>query len=154
SVPLFWSYGSANALPAVITHGATLVMQTHFDPAGALDLIERHKCTAIYTLPAMTNALIAHPSFDRRRTLSLRTGLTIGAPQDVITAAAQLGASEICNIYGSTENYGNCCVTPCCWPLERRAICQGTPLPGVQLRIRNVTTGGEARPGEIGEIEV
>ena len=66
SIPLFWSYGAVNALPAAITHGATLVMQGHFEAGGALDLIEREKCTAIYTLPAMTNALVAHPAFDRR----------------------------------------------------------------------------------------
>jgi fatty-acyl-CoA synthase len=154
SIPLFWSYGAVNALPAAITHGATLVMQDHFEPAGALDLIEREKCTAIYTLPAMTNALVAHPAFHRRRTASLRAGVTIGAPQDVMKAAEQLGASEICNIYGATENYGNCCVTPHDWSLDKRATCQGLPLPGVRLRIRDPATGRDAQPGEVGEIEV
>jgi len=154
SIPLFWSYGAVNALPATITHGATLVMQGHFEAEGALDLIEREKCTAIYTLPAMTNALVAHPAFHRRRTASLRAGVTIGAPQDVMKAAEQLGASEICNIYGGTENYGNCCVTPHDWPLDKRATCQGIPLPGVQLRIRDPATDRDVQPGEIGEIEV
>ena len=68
SIPLFWSYGVANALPATLTHGATLVLQSRFEPGGALDLIERHRCTAIYTLPAMTNALLAHPAFKPERT--------------------------------------------------------------------------------------
>ena len=155
SIPLFWSYGAVNALPAAITHGATLVMQGHFEAGGALDLIERQKCTAIYTLPAMTNALVAHPAFDRRRTASLRAGVTIGAPQDIMKAAEQLGASEICNIYGGTENYGNCCVTPHDWPLEqardvpghslaRRAAAHTRPRYGPRL----------SQPGEVGEIEV
>ena len=52
------------------------------------------------------------------------------------------------------SNDGNCCVTPHDWPLDKRAICQGIPLPGVQLRIRDPATGRDARPGEIGEIEV
>src|SRR5206468_440468 len=30
--PLFWSYGAANALPATLTHGATLVLQGRFEP--------------------------------------------------------------------------------------------------------------------------
>jgi fatty-acyl-CoA synthase len=102
----------------------------------------------------MTNALVGHPSFARRRTASLRTGVTIGAPQDILKAAEQLGASSICNIYGATENYGNCCVTPHEWLLEERAKCQGPPLPGVQLRIRDAATGCEVEPGEVGEIEV
>jgi fatty-acyl-CoA synthase len=154
AVPLFWSYGAVNALPATLTHGATLVLQGRFEPGEALDLIERHACTAIYTLPAMTNALLAHPAFAPRRTASLRTGVTIGAPQDVIKAARQLGAAEICNIYGSTETYGNCCVTPHHWPLEQRASCQGPPLPGVHLRIRDPETGRACKPGEVGQIEV
>jgi fatty-acyl-CoA synthase len=154
SIPLFWSYGAVNALPAAVTHGATLVMQGHFEAGGALDLIEQERCTAIYTLPAMTNALVAHPAFHRSRTASLRAGVTIGAPQDVMKAAQQLGASQICNIYGATENYGNCCVTPHHWPLEARATCQGIPLPGMQLRIRDPETGCDVQPGGIGEIEV
>jgi fatty-acyl-CoA synthase len=152
--PLFWSYGSANAMSATVTHGAALVLQGRFEPGEAIDLIEQHRCTALYTLPAITSAVVSHPSFRPERVRSLRTGLTIGAPQDVVTAAKVLGASEICNVYGQTESYGNCCVTPHDWPLERRAVCQGPPLPGVQVRIVDGETGAELPPGEEGMIEV
>jgi fatty-acyl-CoA synthase len=154
AIPLFWSYGAANALPAAMTHGAAMVLQGRFEPAEALELIERHRCTAIYTLPAMTNALVAHPAFAGARTASLRTGVTIGAPQDVRKAAEVLGAREICNIYGSTEVYGNCCVTPHDWPLEARATSQGPPLPGVRVRIRDAETGELLGPGTTGAVEV
>jgi fatty-acyl-CoA synthase len=154
SIPLFWSYGAINALPAALSHGATLVLQSHFEAGAALDLIETEKCTAIYTLPAITNALVAHPDFAPERTATLRTGVTIGAPQDIVKAANELGAASICNIYGGTENYGNCCVTPNDWPLERRASCQGAPLPGVTIRIRDPKTGVLLGAGSIGEIEV
>ena len=155
SIPLFWSYGAVNALPATITHGATLVMQGHFEAGGALDLIEREKCTAIYTLPAMTNALVAHPAFHRRRTASLRAGVTIGAPQDVMKAAEQLGASEICNIYGGTENYGNCCVTPHDWPLEQaREHARASPCRACNCAYVTQQRIASVQPGEIGEIEV
>jgi len=66
SVPLFWAYGAVNALPATLTHGAALVLQAAFEPRGALELIERHRCTAIYTLPNMSAALA------RRRGLRAR----------------------------------------------------------------------------------
>jgi fatty-acyl-CoA synthase len=154
SPPLFWSYGSANALPAILTHGATMVMQGRFEPGEALDLIERHRCTALYTLPAMTNALVAHAAFDRTRTQSLRTGLTLGTPQDLHIAAERLAAPNICNIYGATEVYGNCCVTPAEWPLEQRASCQGPPLPGVTIRIVDPGTRAPRPTGEAGEVEV
>lgn len=152
--PLFWSYGSANAMSATLTHGAALVLQGRFEPGDAIDLIERHHCTALYTLPAITSAIISHPAFRPERVRSLRTGLTIGAPQDVVAAATALGAAEICNVYGQTESYGNCCVTPHDWTLERRAACQGPPLPGVEIRIVDAESGAELPRGEEGMIEV
>jgi fatty-acyl-CoA synthase len=152
--PLFWSYGNANAMSATLTHGATLVLQGKFDAGEALGLIERHRCTALYTMPAITSALISHPAFRSERTRSLRTGLTIGAPADVFAAAQVLGAAEICNVYGQTESYGNCCVTWHHWPLERRAHCQGVPLPGVTIRIAHADTGETLPSGEPGLIEV
>ena len=152
--PLFWSYGSANAMSATLTHGGTLVLQSRFEAGEAIALIERHGCTALYTLPSITSAIISHPEFRTERVKTLRTGVTIGAPQDVITAATVLGASEICNVYGQTESYGNCCVTPHDWPLERRAYCQGPPLPGVQIRIVHPETNAGLPAGEHGLIEV
>jgi fatty-acyl-CoA synthase len=152
--PLFWSFGCANAMSAVLTHGGTLVLQARFEAGEAIALIERHGCTALYTLPSITASIVSHPTFRLDRVKTLRTGLTIGSPQDVITAATLLGAHEICNVYGQTESYGNCCVTPHDWPLEKRANCQGPPLPGVRIRIIHPETGATLPPGEIGLIEV
>jgi fatty-acyl-CoA synthase len=153
-VPLFWSYGAINALPAIFSHGACMVTQTQFQPAEAIELIEQHSCTAIYTLPAITNALLAAPEFAPGRTQSLRTGLTIGTPQDLRRAATDLGAGQICNIYGSTESYGNCAVTWHHWPLEQRALCQGPPLPGVELRTVDPQSRQVCPPDTIGELEL
>jgi fatty-acyl-CoA synthase len=152
--PLFWSFGCANAMSAVLTHGGTLVLQGRFEAGEAIALIERHACAALYTLPSITAAIVSHPGFSPARVRTLRTGLTIGAPQDVITAATVLGAREICNVYGQTESYGNCCVTPHDWPLEKRANCQGPPLPGVQIRIVHPETETVLPPGQDGLIEV
>jgi fatty-acyl-CoA synthase len=154
AAPLFWSYGAINAVPATLTHGACLVLQEGFEPEAALDLIERHRCTAIYTLPNMTSSLAGHPSFDPARTSSVRTGLTIGGAEDVRRAAEVIGAREICNIYGSTETYGNCAVTPADLPYETRMSSQGPPLPGFTLRIQDPGSGAELPAGEVGEILV
>lgn len=154
SAPLFWSYGSANALMATLTHEATLVLQAVFEPREALDLIETHGCTVAYTLPTMTTALTAHPSFSPARTASLRTGLTIGTSEDVRRAAEVLGIDEICNVYGSTETYGNCCVTSCDLPLEVRLQCQGPPLPGMRVRIVDSESGSDLPAGWSGDVLV
>ena len=152
--PLFWAYGAVNALPATLGHGATLVLQPRFEPGGWLDLIERERCTAIYTLPSMTGAALRHPEFRRERTRTLRTGLMIGSPEEVRIAAQELGVPQICNIYGATETYGNCAVTPAGWPLDRRMESQGPPLPGMKIRIADPETGEVLPLGEVGAVEV
>ena len=154
SPPLFWTYGGVNAMPATFTHGATLVLQGRFDAGETIDLIEAHGCISIYTLPGMTDAIARHVAFRPERTRTLRTGMTIGSPQDVIKAAEILGAAEICNIYGSSETGGNCCVTHHDWPLERRANTQGLPLPGVEMRITHEVSGEVLPPGSPGMVEV
>jgi fatty-acyl-CoA synthase len=154
SAPLFWSYGSANALCATLSHGATLVLQERFEAGGAIDLIEKFRCTAIYTLPAMTKAIAVHPHFRADRVASLRTGLTIGTPQEFWFAVATFGAKQLCNIYGATETYGNCCVTSSLWPAEKRAICQGEPLPGNEIRFVDVETAKPVARGDVGLAEV
>jgi fatty-acyl-CoA synthase len=78
----------------------------------------------------------------------------IGSSEAVRIAAQELGAAQICNIYGATEIYGNSCVTPSEWPLERRMAGQGPPLPGVSLRIVDPETGHAVRAGETGALEV
>lgn len=152
--PLFWSYGAVNALPASLTHGAALVLQPRFEAGEWIGLIERHRCTAAYTLPSMTGAVLRHPEFRPARVATLRTGLMIGSPEEVRIAAEELGAAQICNIYGSTETYGNCCVTPCAWPLERRMHSQGPPLPGMILRAVDPETGHGLEANETGAVEV
>jgi fatty-acyl-CoA synthase len=153
-VPLFWAFGGCNALPAAMTHGATLVLPARFEAGQALALVQQDACTAIYTLPAITSALLRHPHFSMDRVQSLRTGLTIGTPEDFRLATDKLGISELCNIYGATETYGNCAVTWHHWPKARRAVCQGVPLPGQNLRFRNRETGVLCAEGETGLVEV
>ena len=64
-ISLFWSFGCANALPAVMTHGGTIVLQEQIEPAASLALIERERCTVYYGTPNIAQALIEHP--DRAR---------------------------------------------------------------------------------------
>jgi fatty-acyl-CoA synthase len=152
--PLFWALGGANALMAALTHASTLVLQSPFAPAGALDILETQRCTAAYLLPVMVHALLREPSFAPGRLAALRRGVTLGTPSEIRLTVEALGVSDICNIYGSTETYGNCCVTPADAPLARRATSQGPPLPGVEIRIVDAEAGHDLGAGEVGEILV
>jgi fatty-acyl-CoA synthase len=65
-----------------------------------------------------------------------------------------LGADELCNVYGSTETYGNCAVADAHDPLESRLHCQGRPLPGMTIRAVDPVTREPLPQGEIGELAV
>lgn len=153
AVSLFWSFGSVNAMPNILSHGACVVLQEHFDAEEALALIEREKCTIMYGTPNMVQALIEHPSRATRDLSSLRSGAMIGTPEQLM-GAVNLGAKEICNVYGLSETYGNCAVTHADEPLEVRLNSVGQPLPGVTVRICHIETGLPLGAEEVGEIRV
>jgi fatty-acyl-CoA synthase len=152
-ISLFWSFGGANALLAVMTHGGTIVLQDSFDAAGALALIERERCTVYYGTPNIALALTQHPDRGRRDLSSLRTGAAIGPPP-AMQMVMDLGAREICNVYGLTECYGNCAVTDAHDSPDKRLTTVGTPLPGMEIRIVDRQTRRPLPPGEVGEILV
>ena len=152
AVSLFWGFGCSNAMPAILSHGGCIVLQENFDAAKALELIERERCTVIYGTPNMIQALAEHPDRATRDLSSLRTGATLGSPEQIKRAASL--APGICNVYGLTEIYGNCHTTSTDDPLELRLSSSGRPVPGVSQRIVDVETGHILGPGEVGEIRV
>jgi fatty-acyl-CoA synthase len=152
AVPLFWSFGSANALPAILTHGGCVVLQESFEPGEALELLDRERCSVYYGMANMARAMLEHPDRPRRRLTSMRTGLTIGLPEDIAMTMEAVGAAELCNVYGSTETYGNCAVTDAHDPLPLRLHSQGLPLPGMELRVVHPETRQPLGANEVGEL--
>jgi fatty-acyl-CoA synthase len=151
--PLFWSYGAVNALGVVFAHAASIVVQAPFDPERAIELVDEYGCTVYYGMPTMARDIVAADSFDQDR-LGFRTGTTIGQPEDIEFTMDELGVPELCNIYGSTETYGNCAVTDASLPRETRLHAQGRPLPGQDVVVTDPDTGERLAQGEVGEIRV
>ncbi len=152
--PLFWSYGIANAAMATITHGGCLVLQERFAPVEAAGVLASERCTAVYLLPSLALSLEEGAAAEVRAIESLRTGVMIGRPEEVERAIIELAIPQLCNVYGQTETYGNCCVTPYAAPDPERVSTQGPPLPGVELRIVDPGTHDVVPIGERGEIWV
>jgi fatty-acyl-CoA synthase len=152
-ISLFWSFGCANALVAVMSHGGTLVLQEQLDAGEALALIERERCTVYYGTPNIALALTEHPDRPQRDLSSLRTGAAIGPPA-AMQMVMDLGAREICNVYGLTECYGNCSVTDAHDAPEVRLTTVGYPLPGMEIRVVDRESRNPLPAGEIGEILV
>lgn len=151
AVSMFWSFACANGLLAAMSHGAAVVLQHDFEPGEALRLIEAERCSVMYATPNMALALAQHPDRGKRDLSSLRTGATIGTPEQ-IRLIVDLGARQICNVYGLTEAYGNSCVTDADDPLEVRLTCSGRPLDGVTAKIVDPETRKPAPQGAVGEI--
>ncbi len=154
AVPLFWSFGSANALPAIWTHGGALVLQERFEPGEALALLDEERCSVYYGMANMARAILEHPDRPRRALHAMRTGLTIGLPEDIAMTMEAVNAPELCNVYGATETYGNCAVTDAHDPRERRLTTQGLPLPGMEIRVVDPGTDHSLPPGTVGELRV
>jgi fatty-acyl-CoA synthase len=151
AISMFWSFACANGLLAVMTHGGAVVLQEQFEPASALALMERERCTVYYGTPNIALALWEHPDRPRRDLSSLRTGATIGPPA-AIQMVMDLGARQICNVYGLTECYGNSNVTDAADPAEVRLDTVGLPLPGMEIRVVDRETREPLPPGSVGEI--
>lgn len=150
--PLFFSFGCANGLMATLSHGATLVLQDDLGIDAVLTTMTKEQCTVYYASGNVSMALLDLPDLDPS-TLSLRTGLVSG-PAMVRAAVERLGITEVCNLFGLTETYGNCTVTDADEPLDVRMHCNGTPLPGNEIRVVDPDTGTVLGPDQEGEIQV
>src|SRR5919202_1315658 len=153
-VPLAWGLGSENAIPVTLTHRATVVLQEHFDAGEALELFERERVSVLYVMPNMTLALVDHPSHASRDLSSLRTGITLGTPEELRRAIEDVPVPQINNAYGATENYGNTCLTDCDMDVQTRMTSQGKPLPGMIIKVVDPDTGEPVEPGTPGELLV
>jgi len=152
-VTLFWGLACENGLFALMTHAGCLVVQHSFEPAEAMALMERERCTVYYGMPNMTLAMLEHPDFARRDLSSLRTGVTLGTPE-LMKRAIELGVKQICQCYGLTESYGNCSVNDADDPEEIRTTTIGRVLPGSEMVIGDPTTHAPMPDGELGEIKI
>jgi fatty-acyl-CoA synthase len=150
-ISLFWGFGCENALFAVMTHGGCVVLQEQFDAAAALALMERERCSVYYGTPNIALALSEHPDRSRRDLRALRTGAAIGPPA-AMQMVMDLGAGQICNVYGLTECYGNCTVTDAHDAVDVRLHTVGRPLPGMELRIVDPETRRPLAAGAVGEV--
>ena len=152
--PLFYALGATNAFPAALTAGATLVLQGHFEPGAALDVIERTGATVYYGTGNMSRALLDHPAFSRARIGTLKKGNAGTMAEYKRLTLVEMGIDRAVPAYGLTETYGNATVGRADDPLEVKLRANGEPLPGMEMRIVDPLTGQDLRLGETGLILV
>lgn len=155
--PLFHAAGSNGVLANVWTLG-TQVTLAAFDPATALDLIERHAVTETLGVPTMLSAIAEEQMTRPRRTESLRMIAHGGSPiatEILRRTHAAFPTAGLVEVYGATE------LSPLCTVLTNEqdlidsplARSCGRPIIGCMINIL-AADGVEVRRGEIGEVVV
>ena len=153
--PLFHAAGS-NGVLAGIWAASTQLPLGVFDPAVALDLIERHQVTHTLGVPAMVAAISELQHAEPRDTRSLRMVAHGGSPiaTEVVRRASQaFPTAEFVHVYGATET------APLVTSLRHeeqfldndRGCSCGQAIVGVQVAI--VDAADQPLPsGEVGEV--
>ena len=80
NVPLFHATGCLAVMVTNTAAGGKLVMMHHFDPAGALSLVERERITTIGGVPTIVMQILDHPDFLKYDVSSVRSVSYGGAP--------------------------------------------------------------------------
>ena len=154
-VPLFHCFGLVLGIMAIVTHGATAVVNESFDPLMVLASVQKERCTALYGVPTMFIAELNHPMFPMFDLRSLRTGIMAGSPcpaEIMKRVMSDMHASEITIAYGLTEGSPVMTQTSTDDPLELRVSTVGQHLPGIEVRVVSPESNREVPVGTQGEV--
>ncbi|TGE39268.1 medium-chain fatty-acid--CoA ligase [Desulfosporosinus fructosivorans] len=134
-VPLAHATGLMYGVTIPLLLGAKSVLLDKFSAENCLTLIEREKCTCGMGPTTIVHdilSLLKKQSYDIS---SLRYLLCGGAPipRKISEDAMHLGI-KLLSVYGATESAPHC-IVPEDAPLEKVITTDGTPIPGVEIRV-------------------
>jgi long-chain acyl-CoA synthetase len=153
ALPLFHSFGQTCGLNATIYKGATMTMIPRFDPAKALEIIQRDKVTVFQGVPTMYTAMLHCDSRDDYDTSSVRICMSGGSamPVEVMRGFEDAFDCKVLEGYGLSETSP---VASFNHPdKERKPGSIGTPIEGVEFKLVD-DDGNEVDDGEVGEIAI
>ncbi|MET0245789.1 MAG: AMP-binding protein [Sphingomonas sp.] len=154
-VPLYHCFGMVLGNLACLTHGAAMVYPSPgFDPGTVLQAVEVERCTALYGVPTMFIAVLAHPEFDAFDMSSLRTGCMAGAicPEPLMREViGRLNMRDVTIGYGMTETSPVSFQTGLGDPVERRVGTIGRVLPHLECKVVD-SRGATVPAGQPGEL--
>jgi long-chain acyl-CoA synthetase len=153
ALPLFHSFGQTCGLNAAMSAGATLSMIPRFDPAKALEIIQRDGVTVFEGVPTMFTAMLHDDSKDDVDLSCLRVSLSGGSamPVEVMKGFEEQFDCHILEGYGLSETSP---VASFNHPdKERKPGTIGTPIEGVEMKLVD-DDGNEVETGDVGEIVI
>ena len=152
-LPLFHVHGLANGVMTWLASGCRMRLLERFDAADIVPHFESFKPTLFFGVPTIYVRLLEIPQ-DQARIIGERMRLFVSGsaplPSSVFDTFRQRFGHIILERYGMSETLMNLS-NPYCG--ERRAGSVGFPLPALETRVVHAD-GGEAAPGEVGELLV
>jgi long-chain acyl-CoA synthetase len=133
-LPCAHVYGNV-VMNGAFLYGYTLVLLERFDPAEALESIQRHRATMFEGVPTMYQYLLNHPDLDDHDLSSL-TRCTVGGqimPVPTSREVEERFGVPLIELWGMTEIGGLGTTHPLYGPNRHGSI--GIPLPFVECRI-------------------
>jgi fatty-acyl-CoA synthase len=138
-VPLYHCFGMVMGNLGCITRGATMVLPSEgFEPLAVLEAVSEERCEALYGVPTMFIAVLAHPAFDSFDLTCLRTGIMAGSPCPVEVMRQvidRMHMPEVTIAYGMTETSPISFQSSCDDSLEARVSTVGRIQPHVEVKI-------------------
>jgi long-chain acyl-CoA synthetase len=153
ALPLFHSFGQTCCMNTAAASGALMTFIPRFDPAKALEIIERDKVTIFAGVPTMFGAMLNDDSCTERDKSSLKICCSGGSamPVEVLKGFEKAFNCKVLEGYGLSEtspvasfNHRN---------KERKPGSIGTPIDGVEFRLVDEDRK-EVPEGEVGEIAI
>jgi acyl-CoA synthetase (AMP-forming)/AMP-acid ligase II len=134
--------------------GMTGMYQARFDAGRWLSYVERERPTMAFIVPAMAQLLVNHERWAEADLSSLAL-LSVGSaplpPETLFALLERLPDTSVSNSYGMTEAGPAFCVMPK-EEAGRRIGSVGLPMPPMEVRIVDPSTGAEVPVGEEGEV--
>ena len=148
----FWSGNFAMVVGGTLAMGGSIVLQSTFQPAEALTLMEEQNVSFLFAWPHQWEQLIAAPNWESADLSSL---VYVDA-ECPIAAHPKVNVSwiEPRHCYGNTETFTLSTAYPANTTREEAANSHGVPLPGNTIRIVDPFDGRVVPLGERGEIAV
>ncbi|HEX6799353.1 MAG TPA: AMP-binding protein [Ktedonobacterales bacterium] len=155
-VPLYHCFGCVLGNLATMTAGAAVIYPAEtFDAKATLEAVAAERCTALYGVPTMFIAELAHPDFAQYDLTSLRTGLMAGSPCPIEVMRQvidKMNMREVEIAYGMTETSPVSFQSHLNDPLDKRTETVGQIHPHAEVKVVDATSGKVVPAGQPGEL--
>ena len=153
TMPLFHTGGCVCCVLGSVSKRATQVLIEAFDPGLVLEMFDTYRGSAMIGVPTMLVAMLEHPAFADTDLSAVEAlcsgGSTVPGPL-VERFESELGA-PFTIVFGQTECSPVASMSAPDDTIADKAGTIGAPMPGVEVKIIDTTTGETVPVGTVGE---